>query len=240
MGALDNQTYVEPTKVTVAAFVANRWLPALDALVASGKLRASTVGQYRNLANAYIVPRIGRVMLRDLSADQLSRLYGALLTSGRCRGIVEGLSRTTVHAGHVCVHRVLRDAMRWGLVARNVSDVASEDAPRPVKREMSERVWSPAELRAFLTAVSDHRVFAAWILFATTRMRRGEACGLRWAEVDLEGGRLTISRSRVVMNHVVHDSTTKTAASTRMIGLDAATMRALRAHRAQQATERLA
>lgn len=208
--------------------------------MACGKLKASTVGQYRNLANAYVVPRIGRVLLRDLTPDQLQRLYGTLLTSGRCRGNRKTLSPTTVHAVHVAIHRMLRDAQRWGLVARNVADIAGEDAPRPVKREMTERVWSPAELCAFLGSVSEHRLFGLWILFATTGMRRGEVCGLRWAEVNLDAGRLTISRSRVVVNHQVIDSTTKTAASTRVIGLDAATVRALRAHRAQQATERLA
>jgi integrase len=240
MSALDTQTYVEPTKVTVGAFIADRWLPALDAFVACGKLKASTVGQYRNLANAYIVPRIGRVLLRDLSADQLSRLYGALLTNGRRRGNGKTLSPTTVRAVHITVHRMLKDAQRWGLVARNVADVASADAPRAARREMSERVWSPAELCAFLATVSEHRLWAMWLTLATTGMRRGEMCGLRWAEVDLEAGRLTISRSRVVVNHQVIDSTTKTAASTRVIGLDATTVRALRAHRAQQATERLA
>ncbi len=242
LSSLDRQEYVAPSKISVGAFAAERWLPALDALVGAGKLKASTVQGYRNLVNAYVVPKLGRVVVKDLTPDQLARFYGALLTTGRRqgKGSAKPLSPTTVHAVHVCVHRLLKDAGRWGLVARNVADVAAEDAPRPVRREMTERVWSPAELGAFLASVREHRLAALWTLFATTGMRRGEACGLTWGDVDLDAGRLAIRRSRVVVNHQVVDSTTKTAASQRTIGLDVATVRSLRAHRAQQAGERLA
>lgn len=237
--AVDTGAYVAPSAVTVAEFVTGRWLPSLDALVASGRLKPATVAQYRRLATVYVVPNLGRVALRDLSPDGLARLYGDLLASGRRRG-TGGLSPTSVHAVHVTIHKMLKDALRWGLVARNVADVAAGDAPHPVRREMTERSWSPQQLRAFLTATTDHRLAALWILAATTGMRRGELCGLQWADVDLDAGRLTVARARVVVDHQVLDSTPKTAAGNRSIGLDAVTVRALRAHRAQSAAERLA
>lgn len=239
LSSRDQGTYVAPSKITLKAFIEERWLPALEGLVAAEKLKPSTVGNYANLTNAYIVPKLGRVVLKELMPDQLARFYGSLLTSGRRRGSGK-LSPTTVHHVHVCLHRMLKDAERWGLVARNVADVAAADAPRPARREMTERVWSPSELGTFLASVQDHRLAGLWILFATTGMRRGEVAGLTWDDLDLEVGRLTIRRSRVVVNHRVVDSTTKTDHSTRTIGLDAVTVRALRAHRAQQASERLA
>lgn len=237
--ARDTAVYVAPTRTTVAGFVEERWLPALDAAVAAGRLKPATVSQYRNLVRSYVVPALGSVLLRDLTPDQLTRHYGQLLVSGRRRG-GGPLSATTVHAVHVCVHRMLKDAGRWGLVARNVADVAGADAPHPVRREMAERSWSPDQLRAFLSANAGHRLYGLWLLAATTGMRRGELCGLRWTQVDLEAGRLSVARTRVVVNHVVHESTPKTASSARSIGLDAATVRALRAHKAAQAAERLA
>jgi integrase len=245
LGSLDQQTYVAPSKITVRTFAEERWLPALDGLVAAGKLKASTVGSYRNLVDAYVLPRLGRVVLRELTADRLARFYGDLLKSGRRRvgkqeNAPTGLSPTTVHAVHVTIHRMLKDAQRWGLLARNVADVASADAPRPVRREMTERVWSPDQLGAFLATVKDHRLSALWTLFATTGMRRGEAAGLTWSDVDLDRGCLTVRRSRVVVNHQVVDSTPKTASSNRMIGLDPATVRALRSHQVRQGAERLA
>ena len=241
LGSIDQQTYVAPSKITLRDFAGDQWLPALEALVTAGKLKASTVQNYRNLTRAYVLPKLGRVVLRDLSASQLTRFYGELLRAGRRRSNgVKGLSPTTVHHVHVCVHRMLKDAQRWGLVARNVADVASADAPRPSTGAMDERVWSPQQLGTFLEAVQDHRLAALWTLFATTGLRRGEVCGLQWSEVDLDGARLTVSRARVVVNHRVEESTPKTKASGRQIGLDTVTVRALRAHWAAQASERLA
>jgi integrase len=197
LAAIDEHRYVAPTKITVKTFIEDRWLPALEALVAAGKLKPSTVAQYRNLVNAYVVPRLGRVVLRELTPDELARFHGALFTSGRRRaaGARTGLSTTTVHAIHVACHRMLKDAQRWGIVARNVADVASADAPRPAEPSIEGRVWSPAELGAFLRAMSGTRLAALWILFATTGIRRGEAAGLRWSDVDLEAGELAVRRA---------------------------------------------
>jgi len=243
LSSIDKATYVDPTKVTVKAFLEDRWLPALDGLVAAGKLKPSTVAHYRRLATAYVIPKLGRTLLVKLSADQLARFYATLLKDGR-RRVVGGedaaLSAGTVHAVHVAIHRALKDAQRWGLVARNVADAASADAPRAQRREMTERLWTPTQLRTFLESVNDHRLSALWTLFATTGLRRGEAAALTWPDIDLDAGRLTIRRARVVVNHRVIDSTPKTEKSVRTIGLDSATVRALRAHWAQQAKERLA
>src|SRR5271165_2082293 len=84
------------------------------------------------------------------------------------------------------------------------------------------------------------RLFALWRLGAMTGMRRGELCGLKWGDVDLEAGALRVSRARVVVNYQVHESAPKTAKSARTIGIDPATLAALRQHRARQAVERLA
>jgi integrase len=236
--------------VTVRAFVEERWLPSLDALIAAGKLKPATVNQYRNLTNAYVLPKIGGVALEKLTPDTLTRAYGELLRSGRRRvkagtgergdKVETGLSTTTVRAVHVTIHRMLKDAQRWGIVARNVADVASADAPRGAKRDMTDCVWSPQQLGTFVTSQSASRLAALWILIATTGMRRGEVAGLQWSAVDLDNARLTVSRARVVVNHKVLDSSPKSERSSRTIGLDAATVKVLRSHKAAQAAERLA
>jgi integrase len=126
--------------------------------------------------------------------------------------------------------------VRWGHVARNVA--ASADLPKGMTPEM--HVWSPEQLRAFLDHARDDRLYAAWLLFATTGMRRGEVAGLRWPDVDLDAGRISPRRPRVVVNYEVHVSEPKTAKGRRSLALDPATVAALRQHRARQAKERLA
>lgn len=235
-------TYTAPNKLTVREFAEATWLPSIDALVAGGNMKPSTASSYRCQVNTHIVPQLGSVLLRDLTGPMLNALYGRLLTSGRVRvkeGGSPGLSPTSVHLVHVTIHRMLKDAGRWGLVARNVADLA--DAPRPRKSgESTMTTWTPDQLRAFLGAVDGDRLQAMWLLFITTGLRRGELCGLRWSDIDLDAGRLRVTTSRTVVNHEVVEGAPKTSGSRREIGLDPATVSALRSHWARQGEERLA
>jgi integrase len=86
-----------------------------------------------------------------------------------------GSGLQTVRYIHSILHRALRDAVRWGNVVRNVADAA--DPPKAKTPEM--HAWSPAQLRVFLDHVRNDRLYTAWLLAATTGMRRGEILGLR-------------------------------------------------------------
>jgi hypothetical protein len=102
------------------------------------------------------------------------------------------------------------------------------------------QVWSPGQLRAFLAHVQGDRQYAAWLLAATTGMRRGELLGLRWVDVDLDAARIAVRQPRVVADHAVHVSEPKTARSRRWIAIDPVTAAALRQHQARQAADRAA
>jgi integrase len=134
------------------------------------------------------------------------------------------------------LHAALRDAVRWGYLPRNVATVA--DLPKGMTPEM--HVWSPEQLRTFLEHVRGDSLYAAWLLFATTGMRRGEVAGLRWPDVDLEASRVSPRRPRVVVNYEVVVSEPKTAKGRRSLALDPATTTAPREHRTRQLEQRLA
>jgi integrase len=103
------------------------------------------------------------------------------------------------------------------------------------------RIWWPAEqTRAFLTAVANDRLFAAWLLAATTGMRRGELLGLRWEDVDLEAGVVRVTQARVRAGNQVVAGEPKTARGRRTIALDPTTVAALRQYRKRRTEERLA
>lgn len=97
-----------------------------------------------------------------------------------------------------------------------------------------------------VTVAAEDRLAALWTLYATTGMRRGEALALRWDDVDLDDASASVRRNRVVAQiegqgrTVYEEETPKTDASVRTVTLDAMTVAALRAHRAEQAQERLA
>jgi integrase len=230
LAALRVGTFVESSKRTVAGYLLDEWLPAMQ----PPRVRPSTWLSYQRNLERHVIPALGEIELQRLTPAHLTGFYRSLLTGGRLDGR-GGLSAKSVKNIHGALHPALKDAVRWGYVARNVADAA--DPPKVVTPEM--QVWSPAQLRTFLTYVRDDRLYAAWMLFATTGMRRGEVAGLRWVDVDLGAGRVTPRKPRVEVNYKVHVSEPKTAKGKRSLALDPATAAALREHRARQAEERL-
>jgi len=107
----------------------------------------------------------------------------------------KGLSPATVRRVHVTAHKALRDAVRWGKLARNPADLA--DPPQERRPEM--HVWSAEQARAFLAHVKGDRLSALYLLALTTGMRRGELVGLRWEDVDLDAPRLAIRQTIVAV-----------------------------------------
>ena len=92
-------------------------------------------------------------------------------------------------------------------------------------------------MAGFLAHVADDRLFALWRLLAMTGMRRGEALGLQWPDVDMEAGTISIRRAWIPVNGVGQMSEPKTKRGRRTIALDPVTLEALKAHAARQADE---
>jgi integrase len=137
---------------------------------------------------------------------------------------------------HAVLHRACHDAVRWGRLTVNPVDAAD---PPKASAEHSDRlpVWNSAQLAGFLKSVADDRLFSLWRLLAMTGMRRGEALGLAWDDLDMEGGRLTIRRAWVPVNGVAQMSEPKTKRGRRTIALDPVTLQVLKGHAARQADE---
>jgi integrase len=233
VAAVRTATFVEPSKVTLGAFLADQWLPTIRTAI-----RPNTWTTYRIYAETHVIPALGKVPLQAVSAIHLNQLYADLAAHGRRDGR-GGLAPKSIRHVHVLLHKALGDALRWGLVARNVA--AAADPPRVPRRQRA--VWSAEELGTFLRLTADDRLGAMWLLFATTGMRRSEILGLSWWALDLEArpGRLTVAQTVVLMgNEPVLVAEAKTESSDRQLALDPFTVAVLRAHRAKQLEERLA
>jgi integrase len=229
--AADARSYVPASRITVKEFVFCEWLPAIK-----GTLRPTTYASYEMLARRHVAPRLGATQLQQLNASAINALYAHLASQGRVRG-PGGLSASSVRRVHEVLHSACRDAVRWGRLAANPVDAA--DPPKQ-SAEHSERlsVWTSAQLAAFLAGVDHDRLFALWRLLAMTGMRRGEALGLAWGDLDMEIGRLSIRRAWVQVNGKPHMSEPKTRRSRRTIALDPVTLEAVKAHAARQTDER--
>jgi integrase len=150
-----------------------------------------------------------------------------------------GLSPRTVSYVHTILHRAFKDAVRWGRLARNPADAA--DPPRVGQRSGGLDAWDAPTLRAFLTAsrAASDRMHALWHLLATTGMRRGEALGLRWTDVDLDAHRLRVLQTITQTRGAVVVGEPKTTQGRRAIALDSATVAVLREHRRRVLEARL-
>src|SRR5665811_142129 len=162
-------------------------------------------------------------------------LYAKLADTGKKDGTT-GLSPMTIHHVHACLHKACKDAVRWGHISRNPLDAA--DPPRKKSDGTKEmRTWTKEQLKAFLDAVAAERLSPLWHTIAMTGMRRGEAIGLRWSDVDLENARLAVRRALIPCGREVIVSEPKTAKGRRVIALDQLTVDVLKAQAARQLDE---
>lgn len=208
-------------RLTVAAYLA-RWLESVVPTV-----RPATARRYADLVRLHVAPHLGGIRLAKLAPLDVQRLY-----ADRRRA---GLSATTVHHLHQVLHRALKQAVRWGLVAQNVTELV--DPPRRTFPELT--TWDTAQVARVL-AVGDRTDLAAlWRLALLCGLRRGELLGLMWEDVDLTRGTLavrrTLSRGMGGAWELGHP---KTASGRRAIALPASCVTALRAHHAAQEAER--
>jgi integrase len=215
---------------------------AIDRLNGDGDFTGGGIS--RDLIRLHIASVIGDLKLAKLTAADLQALYANRLATParrRRRGEPQDaparpLSATTVRYIHAVVHHALEDAVRWGLLVRNVADAV--EPPRRGRGELV--VWTAEEVRRVLRAAEGDDLEALWRLALTTGMRRGEVLGVKWSDLDWEAGALAVQRrlGRGETARLTEDEP-KTPTSRRRIALDAATLAALKRHRARQAEHRL-
>jgi len=231
--SVEEKSYIAPSKLTVREFLLKEWLPAIEATI-----RPSTYRSYVQHVECHIVPHIGCVQLQKLTGSQINALYAKLALSGKKDG-KHGLSPLTIRHVHACLHRALRDAVRWERITRNPIEAA--DPPRINGDGTKElKTWDAEQLKAFLESTRDDPLFALWHALAMTGMRRGEALGLRWEDVDLEAGRLSVRRALIPNGATVVVSEPKTARGRRSVALDGETIEVLKGQAARQLEDQVA
>ncbi len=205
------------------------WLGHWLDTIAIRKVRASTLQGYRGKVNSRIIPAVGHHRLDRLQPEHLEAWYIELAD--------EGLASSTILQLHRILSRALKVAMQRGKIARNVCSLV--DAPSLRREEVVP--FSTTEARALLAAARGLRNEARWSVALALGLRQGEALALRWEDIDLDSGTLTVKRSmqRLVGKGLVFDEP-KSRAGRRAIKLPNGLRDALRAHRAAQLEERLA
>lgn len=204
----------------------DEWLAAV-----APRLRETTAASYR-VSAARIKGGLGAVRLSDLTPLTIERFYADLIRAGGKRD--QGLSPKSVRNTHVALRKALADAERLELIDRNPA--ARAKAPTGVRTEAS--TWTGEEVNRFLAVVADDPLYALWVVLATTGVRRGEALGLRWSDVDLKNHTLSVAQTITTVGHRVVVSPPKSDRSRRRLGLDPDTVRVLQDHKHAQERDR--
>lgn len=213
---------VDVPRQTVAQFL-DRWLE--DSVKPT--VRPKTHHSYAQLVRLHLTPALGHHQLAKLAPQHVQAMLNAKLAAG--------LSPRTVQYLRAVLRRALGQALKWGLVARNVATLV--DPPRSVQHEMT--FLSPDQARAFLNAARGDRLEALYSVAVALGLRQGEALGLRWGDVDLDAGTITVRVALQRIDGKLQLVEPKTAQSRRTVAVPSSVAVALREHRVRQLEERL-
>jgi integrase len=177
----------------------------------------------RSIINHHLIPAFGHVSLQKLTPEMIHAVYRQKLD--------EGLKPATIGCIHKFLCRALEDAVKFGLVARNVSKLVT--LPRIERYEAQALTLEQAE--KLLEAARGMSIETLLLLALTTGMRRGELLALRWVDVDFVGGTVFVHRTVArVGNYGLVENEPKTKSSRRRIVLPSVAIEALRKHQSQQ------
>lgn len=202
------------TRETVEMYLL-RWLDGRQ------NIRARTQADYRSKVTLYLLPALGMVPLKDLTAGHVRDLIATFTSRER------PLSPRTIRYVVGILKHALDVAAAQGLIPFNpLANRRSIELPQ--YRRASVRYLTPEQVTTFLAAVATDRLSAFWRLMLLTGLRPSEALALRWQDVRLGDGTVTVRRSLQPGGTFAEP---KTAAGRRTLTLDATTLADLKAHR---------
>ncbi|MFZ4509038.1 MAG: site-specific integrase [Fimbriimonas sp.] len=207
-------------RMTVAGLLED-WL---QTVVAPSK-RPKTFHSYSQIVRLHLIPDLGRIVLSKLTAQDVQRLINQKSKSD--------LSPRTVQYIRDVLRNALNQAIKWDLVPRNVAELS--EVPQ-VKRHVFIPL-DPEEASLLLSTVKGHPLEALFCVALAVGLRIGEATGLRWNDIDLNGGLMSVNNQLQKVGTDWRLVPPKTSRGVRRIDLPTFAVTALRSHRERQQTE---
>lgn len=248
---VDSGKYHEPKKGTVEEFF-QTWMRS----TVWGDLGSQTQRAYRRHVEQ-MIPRIGHLQLSALTGAHLDVMYAELLKTGSHAECCKkhrpcgshhgstGLSKSSVRHYHNTLCSALRYAVEVKAVPHAVTADAHPPTPSAARKEKPKfKTWTGEEGGIFMDATRNDPLYPIWHLLLTTGCRRGEALGIRWDDLNLDMGLLSLQQTIGVSEDdegkrkiVVQNSLKGDVAH--MISLDPGTVAVLREHRKRYREDKL-
>lgn len=176
---LNTGAYIDSSASPTLAEWLNTWLFTYKI----NSVKATTFEQYETIIRVHILPTIGEIKITDLKPNQLQNLYNDMLK--------DGSSTRTIQLLNVVLHGALKQALKCGLVIRNVTEAI--ELPKAVRKEM--RVLTPEEQNMLISLCEQDRYGGAYIFSLFTGLRRGEVLSLTWDDIDFENKTVSVTKT---------------------------------------------
>lgn len=169
------------------------------------RLAVNTIRGYRVNIEKHIIPHIGSIQLNALTPRDIQRLYDKLSSAG--------LSSTSIRYVHNNLHKALSHAVKQEVIYRNPADLVDP----PLVKRFEGSALPPDDVKRLLTVSMSSELYLPIVLALTLGLRRGEALGLQWNDVDFANKTITVRHSASFAGGVFSLSTPKTKRSKRTL-----------------------
>jgi len=218
---LQDGTYFEPAEITLQEYLA-KWLQEY----CKPNLKQTTFDSYESFVRLHLTPTLGKIPLKDLRPTQVQKLYNDK---------VNDLSSRSVRYMHSILRRALKQAVKWEYIHRNIIEAVTP----PSLKQKEKQPWDTNQVKTFLDAAKAERLYPLFLLAIMTGMRRGEILGLKWDDINLNNGIVSIKRSIVRTSKGPVVGEVKTEKSKRAVSISETVIQALKTYRTVQAQELL-
>lgn len=172
-------------------------------------LAINTRTNYQSRINNYIIPYLGNIELGKLTTAMVQQFYNDLikkeLKPNTCKKIIE------------VIRGCYKYAKKLNLVKVIPTDIET------IKEDQTKKViWNDEELKYFLNQIKDTWLYIPTLIISLTGIRVGELCGLRWSNIDLEEGIITVCEQVIndkLSHTIIHTQILKTNSGYRSISI---------------------
>lgn len=184
---VDDNEHVDPSRLTVAQWLRS-WIEAVKTEVSP-----KTSERYGEVVENFLVPELGGLLIGKLAPLHLQKAYTKWATGGRRDGKDGGLAPRTRRHMHRILKTALTRAVEQQVIARNPADALKKRLPKVERRSMT--TLDTEQAAQLLRTIRHTRVYWPALLALATGARRGEVLALRWRNVDLHRGTLSVVES---------------------------------------------
>jgi integrase len=236
----ENGGLVAPDKMTFGEWLDN-WL--------EGKKRQLALSSYRGYESdikLHIKPGLGHLKLQAIKPIHLKTFYSDLakklvMLGGRGKRTTKQgtrvLSVSSQRQIHSIIYAALQEAMSLEIIGRNVAQIVKPEMRNVDRNAKAATAWTAQEAATFLAFAKTDRLHTLFYLLLSVGVRRGEALGLRWENVDLTNGRVRIVETIVSVDGKATEGKPKTEKSRRTIKLPSDVVQVFQEHKEKQRLE---